>query len=307
MLIYSTYSLGIARNLPAPTGAGIVILPPNGTITLSANTSGAVAWQWYKNDLPIPMEINSTLQVSSIGKYTVVGFNSNSCSSPVSDAITVVNGQADLAIMKNAETKQVVFGDAFQYQLDIKNNGPQTAIKVIVRDTLPKELVFKRISFTSKGNAFFDNISNALIWTIDSLQINEGAQLQFEVIANKQGSIVNKAYISSDTDDPNLSNNKAQHEKTILGLKIPNVFTPDGDGKNDTFDIPNLLNYPDNDIIIFNRWGNSIYEKHNYKNDWNGQGLNEGTYFYILRVRYGNGQQDTYNGYVTLLRGKNNG
>lgn len=67
-------------------------------------------------------------------------------------------------------------------------------------------------------------------------------------------------------------------------ITIPNVFTPNGDGKNDYLVIENLEYYPDNKIVIFNRWGNKIFEKEGYKNDWDGDGHSDGTYFYILEL-----------------------
>ncbi|MEJ6981516.1 Ig-like domain-containing protein [Pedobacter sp. P351] len=85
-------------------------------------------------------------------------------------------------------------------------------------------------------------------------------------------------------------------------LVIPNIFTPNGDGVNETFEIRGLNIYPENEISIINRWGNTIYEKKNYENTWEGNGLDEGTYFYILKVRNAGGTWKVYKGYVTLLR-----
>jgi gliding motility-associated-like protein/uncharacterized repeat protein (TIGR01451 family) len=62
----------------------------------------------------------------------------------------------------------------------------------------------------------------------------------------------------------------------------PNVVTPNGDGKNDVFIIPGIENYPGSKLSIYNRWGNEVYHSENYGNNWTGQGLSEGTYFYML-------------------------
>lgn len=71
-------------------------------------------------------------------------------------------------------------------------------------------------------------------------------------------------------------------------LFIPNVITPNGDGKNDNFVIVGSEAYDNIDLIIVNRWGNEVYRNQNYNNDWSGQGLNEGTYFYIISAVKGN-------------------
>ena len=69
---------------------------------------------------------------------------------------------------------------------------------------------------------------------------------------------------------------------------VPNIITPNDDALNDAFEIPCLDFYPENNIKIFNRRGDIVYEKTAYANDWTGtyQGdpLPEGTYFYILQL-----------------------
>ncbi len=84
-------------------------------------------------------------------------------------------------------------------------------------------------------------------------------------------------------------------------LKIPNIFTPNGDGINDYFQIGYDTGEPINDLnryflshklVIFNRWGRIVYESNNYKNDWDGGKLPDGTYFYVLDCK---GKTKNYN------------
>jgi gliding motility-associated-like protein len=75
---------------------------------------------------------------------------------------------------------------------------------------------------------------------------------------------------------------------------VPEGFSPNGDGKNDFLLIEHIELYPKNKIMIFNRWGDIVYEKDVYTNDepWDGvanKGLRigngavpTGVYFYIL-------------------------
>ena len=86
-------------------------------------------------------------------------------------------------------------------------------------------------------------------------------------------------------------------------LKIPTLFTPNGDGKNDVFEIRGLQQYAENELVIINRWGNEVYRQKNYQNNWKGDGLNEGTYYYLLRIRKTNGSNwEVLKGYTTLIR-----
>ncbi len=90
----------------------------------------------------------------------------------------------------------------------------------------------------------------------------------------------------------------------IPAFTIPTLFTPNGDGINDTFVIQGLsANYPNNEIIIVNRWGNEVYHSTNYDGTWAGTGLNEGTYYYLLHIKNVDGSDiQVIKGYITLLR-----
>ncbi|MBB6500684.1 Ig-like domain-containing protein [Pedobacter cryoconitis] len=91
---------------------------------------------------------------------------------------------------------------------------------------------------------------------------------------------------------------------SFFEIKIPNLITPNGDGINDTFEIRGLNQYGDNELIIVNRWGNEVYRQRNYQNTWTGEGLNEGTYYYLLKVKAkgSNGDWQIFKGYITLIR-----
>ncbi|MFN8436945.1 MAG: gliding motility-associated C-terminal domain-containing protein [Cytophagales bacterium] len=66
--------------------------------------------------------------------------------------------------------------------------------------------------------------------------------------------------------------------------KVFNVFTPNGDGKNEYLYVDNLKSYPSNNVTVVNRWGQIVFKQQNYNNDWDGDNLPAGTYFYILKV-----------------------
>ena len=79
-------------------------------------------------------------------------------------------------------------------------------------------------------------------------------------------------------------------------------FSPNDDGKNDELKIIGLEKYPGSKLLVFNRWGNQVFDATDYKNDWKGtydnKALPDGTYFWILDL----GEGKTMSGYVQILR-----
>ncbi len=84
---------------------------------------------------------------------------------------------------------------------------------------------------------------------------------------------------------------------------IPNAFTPNGDGVNDTWDIKYLDTYPNNTVDIFNRYGEKVYSSVGYQSPWDGtyrgSVLPSGTYYYIINPKNG---RKVISGSVTIVR-----
>jgi gliding motility-associated-like protein len=87
-----------------------------------------------------------------------------------------------------------------------------------------------------------------------------------------------------------------------VNFQPPNVFTPNGDGKNDTYTIPNLPPDTCNDeferIEIYNRWGVLVFSSTDRNFAWTGGDFPAGVYFYHLFYK-----KKTFKGTVTMLRG----
>lgn len=107
-----------------------------------------------------------------------------------------------------------------------------------------------------------------------------------------------------------------------VNLFIPNVFTPNGDGINDTFiitedggseddglkstnqfeyesyDVLNLY-YERSELHVFNRWGRIVYTSGDYQNDWDGGNLPDGVYFYVLKC-FGAKSDDIFKGSISI-------
>jgi len=73
-----------------------------------------------------------------------------------------------------------------------------------------------------------------------------------------------------------------QTEIQIPTIQIPNIITPNNDGKNDAFYIGNLPEQ--SNLTIFNRWGKTVYHSLNYQNNWEAADVVSGTYYYLLTL-----------------------
>jgi gliding motility-associated-like protein len=148
------------------------------------------------------------------------------------------------------------------------------------------------------------------IWSIVTQPANGN------IVFNADGSYVYTPglnFVGSDTFTYRLCDadgdcDQASVTISIEDVVLPNqVLTPNGDTHNDTFIINGIEFYPENDLTIYNRWGNKVYQKSGYQNEWDGISnenkvgsisLPVGTYFYVLK--YGNQRHKT--GYVYLDR-----
>ncbi|MBP7497664.1 MAG: gliding motility-associated C-terminal domain-containing protein [Bacteroidales bacterium] len=70
-------------------------------------------------------------------------------------------------------------------------------------------------------------------------------------------------------------------------LFIPNTFTPYCACSNEKWEIRNIERFKGNSLKVYNRWGLLVYTAENYKNDWDGEGLPVGTYYYVLYLEKG--------------------
>ena len=93
----------------------------------------------------------------------------------------------------------------------------------------------------------------------------------------------------------------------IWNLNLPNVFSPNNDGVNDvlSFDLTGLEFV---EIVIVNRWGQTVFETRNADEFWNGTTMNsgeacqEGVYFYQITVRSPNQEEKAFQQFVHLVR-----
>lgn len=91
--------------------------------------------------------------------------------------------------------------------------------------------------------------------------------------------------------------------QVLKAPEVPNAFSPNGDGINDTWRIRYLESYPGAEIEVYNRYGQKVYYSIGYDKDWDGtyggKPLPVGTYYYIINPK--NGRQ-IIQGSVTIIK-----
>jgi len=156
---------------------------------------------------------------------------------------------------------------------------------------------------TSLASVFIHSALESFIWqdTIyvgDSIQLSAGMGESFEwspalnidsifspnpIVAP----IINTTY-EVEVTDSNGCFTTSSHEITVLDnpnvITVNNFVTPNGDGFNDTWLIKNIELFPTNSVIVFNVYGQIIFEASPYQNDWDisADNLPDGTYFYAV-------------------------
>lgn len=310
--IYSFLALAIllffiqtAKSQIAPDGRQTISIRPGSSVVLRANSAGAASYIWYKDNVLVQGQNNPTLITATAGTYKVVSSNKFGCTSEISDEIVVMlipQPSADVAITKRSEAKLVVGDQVFEYYLNVRNNGKDDATQLVIKDALPDNLSLESLAQPTDGLATYDQVNRTINWNIPLLANGKFAELVIKVKSKQPGMVSNTATVTSTEFDPNLTNNTSTDKKEISGLRIPNVFTPNGDGKNDTFYIEHLESFESNEVTIINRWGSTVYQSSHYQNDWTAPGLADGTYFYVVKVRNGTTTWQDYKGYVTVIR-----
>lgn len=89
----------------------------------------------------------------------------------------------------------------------------------------------------------------------------------------------------------------------VLNLIVPSGFSPNGDGRNDSWVIRGIDAFGPAKVVVFNRWENVIFQSDDYQNDWlgtnaNGSQLSDDTYFYLLNLDDGR----EFKGFVVIKR-----
>jgi uncharacterized repeat protein (TIGR01451 family)/gliding motility-associated-like protein len=256
-------------------------------------------------DLIFPQGVNSctfsvvlTSEVPGIYLNDTNNFEdqNNIDTSQTNATLTIIEdtSDVDIEILKSVFPEEAIIGDQVTFEITATNLGTTEGTNIEIMDIFPAGMTFMSAT-ASQGT--FD--SSTFIWTMDALMSNQSETLTLIAQVDSSSDLLNVALLSNlsqpDRDD---SNNRDDAEVIVpFCLLIPQGLSPNEDGLNDVFDIQCIEDYPNNLIKIYNRLGVQIYQKEDYKGDWDGTPnmgipttsglLPVGTYFYILDLNTG--------------------
>ncbi|QDH78822.1 DUF11 domain-containing protein [Echinicola soli] len=260
------------------------------------------------------MEPDEQLAIEIIVMATQVGEAVNVVELTVGDyqieaeaeAVIITDHNVDMAISKTSNAARIYQGDEFSYTITVQNNGEGTATGITIVDELPDLVGYVSSSYllSSEGmEPLLEQEGNTLRWNIAEFPAGESMVITLTVKAKALGELLNEVSVESAHEDVNPADNTDKDYNTIAEFFIPNVFTPGTkDDINDYFVIRGLQQFSRNHIVIMNRLGDHVFEKENYQNDWDAQGLNGGAYFYVLKATDPQGDFHVFKGWVQVIK-----
>jgi gliding motility-associated-like protein len=239
---------------------------------------------------------------------------------PVSFSISCLNDSIQLVAVTNTNTSLVWNGPTINLNSQngtfIKTEGTYTAIATNTLNGCANSLsvlVNKEkisadfIANPPKGNSpltvdFTNNSNGATSFNWVFSNGSTSTNINTTSIFYKKGNYRVTLYAMKG----NCKDSSYKTIEVITPIKIPEIFTPNNDGKNETYLIHGIENYPDNVFEVYNRWGTLVFKEVGYGNNWDGypnminaaNKLPAGTYYFIL---YLNDPENTkYNGFIQL-------
>ena len=147
------------------------------------------------------------------------------------------------------------------------------------------------------------------IWeNLEEIFPYDGTQTNNLIIINPDNFLIGKKFRLSISNESNLCEDTIFSnifEIILPKLRIPNAFSPDGDGINEGWVIEGMDYRVQYKVVIFDRWENIVFQSDNYLNNWGGENyaggenLAEGTYFYVITPSDGSPSQS---GFIYLKR-----
>ena len=318
-----------------------VITCQNTSVTLTTNVvpSGSYQYTWSSGagssssasvtsaSVYTVIVINSVSGCSTTAQYTVTGntvpptVTANNtvmpCGSPsvtLGTTTTATNvgyswsSSGSGSIISGANTSSPIAGGPGQYVVTVTDNDngcSNTSTVTVTSIAITAAFTADPTSGTAPLLVNFTNQSsgsgNIYSWNFGDDNNNTSSSTNPAHTYNTTGTYVVTLVV---TDPSGLCSSTSTVTIDVFensSIVVPNVFTPNGDGKNDVFKIT-TTGIKDLNCDIFNRWGTKVANISGVNGTWDGSNVNDGTFFFILTATGFDGQEYKQQGYINLFR-----
>lgn len=241
----------------------------NGDAVLNATTSVSGLGMWTSIDPDIqftdPFESGTVVDNLSDGVNVFVWTIDNGICGPGSIDTVVVN--YDLSPIAVTDTVTVLFGGTTEFEPGLNDIGATN-------------FTIKTVNTPTQGS--IENLGNGVLEFTAPFNFIGTDSVTYEICPIDVTCACTQATVIF------------QIGLGISECEVPSIITPNGDNMNEFFTIgcvADVDKYPNNELIVFNQWGDEVHRAGPYLNDWygtfKGEELPDGTYFYILDLGTG--------------------
>lgn len=290
----------------------------------------------YFRNATLQTSIPTLGNTAGVTRYTTSQTVNSIESDTVGFTVTMLDPTTLLHLQKIASEPRLLPNSSFNitYTFLVRNRSEESMTNILVADnlqnTFPSPTLFEVTSVSSTGGLVFNNAFNGktdiqLLRSNSVLAANTTDTIRLTLNLQPKGytgTVNNVAVITATTPYGSFSMNssstgfanetvKTPTPLTIPDLKIdiPEAFSPNRDGVNDRFVIVKPFGTT-LELEVYNRWGNVVYYNANYNNEWDGRGTNnfigqdlmDGGYYYTLKTKSANGNSQIFKGFVLIQR-----
>src|SRR5690606_31797528 len=178
----------------------------------------------------------------------------------------VMDACLDIAVDKSVDAVEAAIGTQVNFTIVVRNKGNINGENLIIREQLPDGFTYEDHHLTS---GHYSSVSG--LWDIVELAPKATEILKLRARVSEGHNYENIAeLIQSEPDDFTTDNNISSAVVVPNCIHVFEIISPNNDGKNDTFVIDCIEQYPDNILKVFNKDGSLVYSKKGYDNSWRG-------------------------------------